>query len=75
MDDIAQQLIDESMRKVAGVGGQAAEPHDKIIVVFYALWGNGKSKRARAAEAAIPLGGAGVVGGVLIALATVFGVA
>ena len=73
--NIPQQLIQESLRKVAGVDGATAEPHDKIIVVVAAMWssiGSGKSKRARAAEAAIPLGGAGIVGGILIALFQAF---
>ena len=75
--NIPQQLIEESLRKVAGVNGSVAEPHDKIIVVVAAMWSSiwdGKSKRSRAAEAAIPLGGSGIVGGFLIALFSLFGV-
>ncbi len=76
--DIVQQLIDESMKNVAGVDGRKAESHDKIIVVFAAKWAseNPKSKRARAAEAAIPVGGVvSVIGGSVLALFKVFGVA
>lgn len=72
--DIPHRLIDEAADRVAD---QKAEPADKIIVVIGAMWadiGNGKSKRARAAEAALPLGGVSVVGGILIALAQVFGI-
>ena len=74
--DIVEQLIQESMKNVAGVDGRTAEDIDKIIVVIASKFaGDQRSMRSRAVEAVIPVGGVSVVVGIVVGLVQVLGLA
>lgn len=73
--DIVEQLIQESMKNVAGVDGRIATDTDKILVVIAHKMSANKSVKNKAAEAAIPVGGVSIVAGALLALIQVLGVA
>ncbi len=73
--DIVEQLIQESMKNVAGVDGREATDADKIIVVIASKMSGDKSLRSKAAEAALPVGGVSIVVGSIVGLAQVLGLA
>ena len=73
--DIVEQLIQESMKNVAGVDDREATDADKIIVVIASKLSGDKSLRSKAAEAALPVGGVSIVVGSIVGLAQVLGLA